>query len=292
MIRALQWAMAAGTEHVSPRLARVIRLTNQTCLALVPVALIVTAVAAQAGIRAAIAACLAGASFFAIAPFLHSLGATRTVRGLFPWVWCSAISVVALTLGTESGIAFFLAPALTSAFVLFTPDERLQRRVAVLLPFVTTVILSAGAGGGFQVYVDPAILQRIRLVSALGAWILTVAPLMMLASSTRRAKQDLQRTLGVLQRQVAENERAEALVREQQAKRAVGQLIAGVAHELNTPLQYVESSVEYLCEILEELPQTPTAGPPADEVFSVLAECLETVQVTARSLAQGAQEPT
>lgn len=65
--------------------------------------------------------------------------------------------------------------------------------------------------------------------------------------------QELQTANDALARELARRDRMEAELRLSQRLEAVGQLAAGVAHEINTPIQYVGDNLQFLAEATNEL---------------------------------------
>lgn len=65
--------------------------------------------------------------------------------------------------------------------------------------------------------------------------------------------QDLESTNDLLQNEIKERERVEVELRHAQKLEAVGQLAAGIAHEINTPIQFVGDSVRFLKGAFEDL---------------------------------------
>jgi signal transduction histidine kinase len=69
----------------------------------------------------------------------------------------------------------------------------------------------------------------------------------------RTADAELARAHERLRREIAERERAELHLRQRQKLEAVGQLAAGVAHEINTPVQYIADTIHFLRDGVADL---------------------------------------
>lgn len=81
-----------------------------------------------------------------------------------------------------------------------------------------------------------------------------------LAAQLATANQQLEGALLQLERAHAELKQAQAQLVRSEKLRALGQLVAGVAHEINTPLGFVANNLAFLAE------QLPALGPAADDL--------------------------
>lgn len=78
-----------------------------------------------------------------------------------------------------------------------------------------------------------------------------------LLEAEKRAKADLEdqvrRRTGELQQANQELKRAQAMLVHQEKMSALGQLVTGIAHELNNPISFVYGNIDFLAEYLEDL---------------------------------------
>ncbi|ACL23780.1 sensor histidine kinase [Chloroflexus aggregans] len=81
---------------------------------------------------------------------------------------------------------------------------------------------------------------------------------MTLAAQLAAANQQLEATLKQLEHAHAELKAAQTQLVQSEKMRSLGQLVAGVAHEINTPLGYVANNLAFLAERLPALRAAPT----------------------------------
>ena len=74
-----------------------------------------------------------------------------------------------------------------------------------------------------------------------------------LEQGLRERYQELQATYGALKAEVAKRQACQLELLQAQKLRAIGQLAAGIAHELNTPMQYISSNLEFLGDAFRTL---------------------------------------
>lgn len=133
------------------------------------------------------------------------------------------------------------------------------------------IFFTASVGAAFEVA-----LQELAGVST-GAMASTVILLGLAAFSCAYARSRLVDLVARVDRNLAEQRRAERALRQSERMASLGTLAAGVAHEINTPLTYV---VTNLALIAERLPQRWGAAADGRDVDSLLAEIEKTMADT------------
>lgn len=109
-------------------------------------------------------------------------------------------------------------------------------------------------------------------VVAIVALGLDLAPTVVLTAQLAEANQRLEVALKQLERAHNDLKTAQAQLVQSEKMRSLGQLVAGVAHEINTPLGYVTNNLAFLTERLPALRRDPTDDLGWQDVTDAIAE--------------------
>jgi PAS domain S-box-containing protein len=121
-------------------------------------------------------------------------------------------------------------------------------------PWLPSVILSGLRKNGtkFPVEVFPTVL-RTKSDVFLIVVVRDAAEYQSMSKEIEIRASELKRAEGSFRRQYEERAKAEADLRLQQKLESIGQLAAGIAHEINTPMQYIGDSVHFLRQSFDDL---------------------------------------
>lgn len=94
-----------------------------------------------------------------------------------------------------------------------------------------------------------------------------------LNTQLRKRTKELSETFQRLEREIEEREQADIELRHAQKLQAVGQLAAGIAHEINTPTQFVGDNIRFLEDGFKDLQKLMTKYRQASEALAATPGC-------------------
>ena len=119
------------------------------------------------------------------------------------------------------------------------------------------VLLLSGIQGAAALLSGERLLEPFVFTAfAIGCWAISGARYRIVESmldSAEAQRDELARAHEQLVVEVAARERAELELRQAQKLEALGRLAAGIAHEINTPMQFIQNSVQFLREGVADL---------------------------------------
>jgi signal transduction histidine kinase len=157
-----------------------------------------------------------------------------------------SVVIAVITCGVAAGLVGALAPAMW------------LHRVSLVLLMIP-VSIGAAVNGSFWfgamhwLFFGFMIVQGTAVTRAYWQSIAANEQLAAHAEAERRTALEMAETNRHLRAEMNERARIELELRQAQKLQAIGRLAAGIAHEINTPVQYVTSSCEFLRDGVDQL---------------------------------------
>lgn len=110
-----------------------------------------------------------------------------------------------------------------------------------------------------------------------------------LNSQLQKRTADLTETFQKLEKEVEQRERVDVELRHAQKLKAVGQLAAGIAHEINTPAQYVIDNLQFLADSFKDVQRLTAQYRQVIDVLTTVAGTETVAQTLAQQITQAEQ---
>ncbi|TPV95168.1 MAG: hypothetical protein B7733_11320 [Myxococcales bacterium FL481] len=254
--------------HPNDRQRRRALTTNIMCMATSVCAAVYVPIFATLGSPAMAWLCVGVVAFFAFVLIVAAQGHFVAARAAYFAGAAAIITVFAALCGPEAGIQQFVLLLCGLPFLFCDPRERGLLVYGVLVGLAPWVVLEGSGYESFGARVYSAetgrALYRVMFPTILLLMTVLIASFQVASDRAHDAlderlhdisvmNKQLADTLEELQRETSKNAQMEIELRFAQKLEAVGQLAAGIAHEINTPMQFVGDSVQFIRDAVDDL---------------------------------------
>jgi signal transduction histidine kinase len=234
-------------ERASHEELRALRMVAGLCGALLPLPLLIAGgLVSIAGVPAALI-CIA--LFFTLAAVLVRLRVTGGRRHSGTLLWVTLLAVSLFSAMHELALFAYAGPALALivmlAMYLEGPTEGVVAGL-IAAGFMPVLLWMHDSRHVLPAYPVGELRTSLTLLSAAAGLFAVTAFAWVTHTSRERALKELAQALAHVRESDEARERAERELQLSQKLEAVGRLAAGIAHEINTPVQFVGDSVRFL----------------------------------------------
>ena len=192
--------------------------------------------------------------------WFNHLGRFVTSRVVLVTIPSAIVFTYVSAIGLRGEVSLFFAAA-SLPLVVCDLRERAVIVWGIGLAVAGALVMAIGGGSLMGVHLlSPSAEFTLRVILIVGTFGILLAIVLSFVVSNARAEGSLRVAHGDILRVLAERERSEEKQRALQLELAqaqklesVGRLAAGVAHEINTPIQYVGDSIHFVREGIDDL---------------------------------------
>lgn len=250
----MRWLTRLGTEGLDADTVRRVRILNHISTILALFGIVFVVICLLAGSEDAALIAIVPGTGCAVVPALNARGLYRFTRHALPW-WCSTwLLAFSAAFGPASGMHYLYFGLLVLPYLVLPGREWVLGVVHFLVPLAMLIACAQGVvPSPFDLAPSPSLLMVMQVASATFTFLLIVGPLVSSQFMYSKAERDLLAANDELRAETRARMETELELESARRLEAIGQLAAGVAHEINTPCQFISDNVEFLESGLERM---------------------------------------